>query len=184
MTLDIVDLIKTDADRWNALGVVESLEIETAWIGAGFVRNLVWDHYHGQVSDCHAFDLDVLWFDPNQIHPDIDLELERQLQATAPSFDWSVKNQARMHVRNDDPPYRSVSHAMRHWPETATAIAARRRRGRCELLAPFGLDDLNNMILRPTSLRPNKLEAFEERLSQKDWLSKWPKAKIDYATES
>ena len=178
----IVDLIKADQARWHALSVVESLDIATACIGAGFVRNLVWDHLHGRTSDCRQFDLDVLWFDFDRSDPKIDLELEHRLSDLDPSFDWSVKNQARMHGRNGDAPYESVSDAMRYWPETATAIAAQRSADTCRIIAPFGLSDLHNMILRPTSSGSHKLRAFEDRLVNKDWRSMWPNIHIERKT--
>ena len=55
--------------------------------------------------------------------PSRDRAIEAELRALAPGIDWSVKNQARMHLRNGDPPYSGATDAMRHWPETATAIA-------------------------------------------------------------
>jgi hypothetical protein len=40
---------------------------------------------------------------------------------------------------------------MRYWPETATAVAVRRNdEDGCEVAAPFGVDDLFGLILRPT----------------------------------
>ncbi len=67
---------------------------------------------------------------------------------------------------------------MRSWPETATAVAAKRVGECCEIIAPFGLDDLVRMILRPTSARPNKLKAFEARVGKKQWLSRWPQVTL------
>lgn len=174
----IVNLVKSDALRWHALGIVESLQLETACIGAGFVRNLVWDHLHGEQNDCRDSDIDVLWFDAGQIDPRIDLDLEQKLLAMDSGFDWSVKNQARMHIRNGDAPYMNVADAMKFWPETATAIAARKVGEHCDLIAPFGYEDLLKMVVRPTSRVEHKLEAFKARAAKKDWLSKWPRASI------
>ncbi|HGB3473288.1 TPA: nucleotidyltransferase family protein [Salmonella enterica subsp. diarizonae serovar 61:l,v:z35] len=41
------------------------------------------------------------------------------------AFDGSVKNQSRMHLRNDDHPCRSTENALLYWPETATAAGWR-----------------------------------------------------------
>lgn len=177
----IVDLVKADRARWRALGVVEALGVPSACIGAGFVRNLVWDHLHGRANDCRKNDLDVLWFDRARTDRQVDRELTGALQRLDPTFDWSVRNQARMHERNEDAPYRSVSDAMRHWAETATAIAVRRARDECEIIAPFGLDDLMSMILRPTSSAPHKLKAFTQRAQDKDWPARWPGVRVAIA---
>ena len=89
---------------------------------------------------------------------------------------WSVKNQARMHTRNGDAPYASATEAMRCWPETATAIAVRRNGEEgCEIAAPFGLDDLLSLTLRPTPrFAREKHHAYVERLRTKRWTAAWP----------
>lgn len=174
----IISLIKQDPIRWHALDVLAQSNLHSAWIGAGFVRNLVWDHFHGQKSDCRTTDLDVLWFDIDNTLPEIDMELEEHLRTLDPSFNWSVKNQARMHIRNHDTPYIDVIDAMRHWPETATAIATQRQMNSCHLIAPFGYDDISGMVLRPTSRLPHKLTAFRDRIESKQWQTRWPKLTI------
>lgn len=174
----VIDLLKSDPVRWHALGLVAQLDIKSACIGAGFVRNLVWDHLHDQPSDCRDHDIDVLWFDPDQADAQTDRDLELRLTQLDPSFDWSVKNQARMHLKNQDEPYHSVADAMAYWPETATAIAAQRRGDHCKLITPFGYEDLLGMVLRPTSQQPHKLQAFRTRLSTKTWQDRWPNVTV------
>ncbi|KGB52690.1 hypothetical protein FG91_03437 [Sphingopyxis sp. LC81] len=98
------------------------------------------------------------------------------LRLAEPSFAWSVKNQARMHIRNGDTPYSSSVDAMRYWPETATAIAARRQglEG-FEIAAPLGLDDLMNLVLRPSPhFSGEKRAIFEDRSQTKGWFTTWP----------
>jgi hypothetical protein len=88
-----------------------------------------------------------------------------------------VKNQARMHIRNGDAPYTSAVEAMRYWPETATAVAARRQGpDGCEIAVAFGLEDLLNLILRPTPrFTGAKLSIYEERLQSTGWTTFWPR---------
>lgn len=154
---------------------------QEAWIGAGAVRNAVWDHLHGRPVSPPAGDIDVVWFDPDRATAEADRRIEDALRAAFPAADWSVRNQARMHGRNGDPPYRSTRDAISHWPETATAIAARlapdRPAGdRVEILAPHGLGDLFGLILRPTpAFRGRKLPLFRERVRDKGWLERWPR---------
>ena len=40
-------LLLNDPVRMNALYAVQALELSDGWIGAGFVRDAVWDHLHG-----------------------------------------------------------------------------------------------------------------------------------------
>ncbi len=176
--VDVISLLRQDDLRWQALGFVDLLRLPAGCIGAGFVRNLVWDHLHGQSSDCRHADIDVLWHDSSKVDAGYDLFVEDELRTLSPDLNWSVKNQARMHLRNGDEPYASVEAAMRSWPETATAVAASRDGDHCKIIAPFGLDDLFTMTLRPTSPRPDKILAFEQRVREKQWLSRWPQATL------
>ena len=156
--------------------MVRALDLPDLWIGAGFVRNAVWDHLHGREPSPPAGDVDVLWFDPSRPDPEEDRRLEAVLTAQKPTVVWSVKNQARMHRRNGDAPYSSTADAMRHWPETATAVAARRTHDdRCEIAAPLGLEDLFRLRLLPTpTFASAKRTIFEDRITAKRWVEDWP----------
>jgi hypothetical protein len=65
---------------------------------------------------------------------------------------------------------------MRHWPETATAVAVRLDRdGVLHIAAPYGLEDLFGAVLRPTvRFVQEKRELFDARWQGKAWLSLWP----------
>lgn len=169
-------IIQADPLRWHVLGVVRALHLPDCWIGAGFVRNAVWDHLHQHSRSPLDGDVDVVWHDPWRADPGEDRRLEAALQAAEPSISWSVKNQARMHSRNGDAPYASTIDAMRHWPETATAVAVRRTDEEgCEMAAPFGLNDLLSLVLRPTPhFARERRHIYEERLRTKQWATLWP----------
>ena len=142
----------------------------------------MWDAVHGRTANRLKGDVDVIWFDPFVTDAGYDRQIEIQLRAVIPEIDGSVKNQARMHVRNGDAPYLSATDAMRHWPETATAVAARRTDdGTCEIASPFGLDDLFNLIVRPTEQFAHEKHAiFERRVRSKAWLETWPRLTTAY----
>jgi len=168
-------IISGDPARWRLLDAVRSLRLPDCWIGAGFVRNAVWDHLHGRTSSLSG-DVDVLWFDPDRADPSEDRKIEAALRALDPSVAWDVKNQCRMHARNGDAPYRSATDALRCFPETATAVAVRwSDQDHCDIAAPFGLDDLFGLIVRPTPrFAGDKRELYDSRIQAKGWLQTWP----------
>lgn len=172
----LCSILRADPVRWHLLGVVAALNLPDCWIGAGFVRNAVWDHLHQRPFAPPSGDVDVIWHDRTCPEAEEDHKIEVHLRAMEPSIDWSVKNQARMHLRNGDAPYASAVDAMCFWPETATAVAARRiGADTCEIAAPEGLDDLFTLILRPTALFQTKRRAiYEDRINTKGWLENWP----------
>lgn len=177
---ELMTLLSTDRLRMEALEAVRSLHLKDVWIGAGFVRNAVWDHLHGHVGTGVDGDIDVIWFDDHKPASETDARIEQDLRSRSPAFDWSVKNQARMHLRNHDQPYKSVAEAMRNWPETATATAVRiGGDGDLKVLAPFGLDDLFALRLRPTPrFALEKRNIFQQRLADKQWLTRYPMLEI------
>jgi uncharacterized protein len=161
-------------DMSAALRVVAAHGPPGAWIGAGFLRNAVWDALHGRTPNVAALsDLDVVFFDPRETDPARDTVWQAKLTAALP-LRWSVKNQARMHARNGHPPYRDTADAIAHWPETATALAARWREG-VEVLAPHGWNDLMGLILRPTPAFAERPDIIEQRASAKGWFQRWPR---------
>ena len=162
--------------RWEALAAVRSLELPNGFIAAGFIRDYVWSRLHGFTADVPD-DVDVIWLDSAHVEATMDRELEAALRQMMPQLNWSVKNQARMHRRNGDAQYKSIADAMAHWPETATAIAvAQTSDEECEVIAPFGLDDLMDLRLRPTThFAVTKRAKFDERVAKKRWLERFPK---------
>lgn len=173
---DLIELLRKDDQRMKALDAVSSLQIDHCWIGAGFIRNAVWDALHGFSDQAIGGDVDVIWLD-HQHSKQTDNLLEQKLRERLSGIDWSVKNQARMHIHNNDPPYSSIAEAMSNWPETATAIAARiAQNAKIEVLAPFGLNDLFQLRLRPTRrFALEKHHIFQQRLVEKSWLTRYPK---------
>lgn len=173
-------LLLHDHERLRLLSLVHGLALPDCWIAAGFVRNAVWDHLHGRAASAPAGDVDVIWFDCERADAAADAQLEQRLRALAPEIAWSVKNQARMHTRNGDAPYLSSADAMRHWPETATASAVRLAPdGTLDVAAPYGLDDLFALALRPgVNFHAAKQPIFTQRIEQKQWLAHWPLLQI------
>jgi uncharacterized protein len=176
---DVCAFVAEQADMMQLLRSVSALGLPDCWIGAGFVRNAVWDALHGWTPDCALLnDIDVVYFDRANASPAADAAIEHRLAASTPNLPWSVKNQARMHLRNGEEPYHDTAAAIARWPETATAVAVRLRQSRLELLAPHGLEDLIGLIVRPTPAFAQRSHAFACRLRAKNWLARWPRLRI------
>lgn len=174
-------LLRVDPERFDLLRLVRALALPDGWIAAGFLRDMVWDHLHGRPPSIPAGDIDIIWFDPARIDPALDRQMEIRLSTLRPDRIWSVKNQARMHGRNDDAPYADAADAMRHWPETATAVAARLTGDdRLEINAPFGLDDLFALRLVPgPAFTGPKRAIFDGRVRAKRWRTRYPLLRLD-----
>jgi hypothetical protein len=175
---DIARFVERQPEMMRVLELAAALDLPDGWIGAGFLRNAVWDALHDRPWSASYGDVDLIYFDPQSRDPATEKAHETALGVTAPDIAWSVKNQARMHLRNDDPPYRDVSDAMAHWLETCTAVAIRLRVGAVELSAPYGVEDLLGLRIRPTPAGLRKRAAFQARLEAKRWLHHWPRLRV------
>ncbi len=166
--------IRGDEERLRALNVAAELNLNDWCLAAGFVRNLIWDKLHGKSTPTPLNDIDLIYFNRSDTRAETDLKLEAELQAKA-DFPWSVKNQARMHLRNQDSEYSSSTDAMSYWVEVETAIGIRlTKQGELELIAPFGCRKNFDHTITINRKRP-KAEDFKNRLETKGWQKTWPK---------
>src|SRR5690554_2893784 len=118
----LIDIMKSNSKLMRDLELVRDLELPDWYIAAGYVRNFVWDHLHEYSNSTPLNDVDIVYFDPSDVRIDKERTFDDLLKSQVPEYNWSVKNQARMHLRNGSIPYTSVSDAMKRWPETATAV--------------------------------------------------------------
>lgn len=173
----IVKLFEGDEARLGTIRCVQSLSLPDCYLAAGFVRNFVWDHLHDKSPLTPLNDIDVIYFDSNESNPDQFQIHEARLKAMAPSINWQVRNQAFMHLRNDDEPYFNSIDAMSYWPEKETAIGIRMLSDNSlECVSAFGVESLFNLQI---SHNPKRLKSiFEQRLNSKSWLITWPKLRL------
>jgi len=168
-----------DPTRRAVLDAVRALGLPDWAVGAGFVRNAVWDRLHGFVAPTPLDDVDVLYFDPADFSKATEQALEARLAAAMPDVPWSVRNQARMHRRNGDAPYRDTEDALRYWLETATCVAVRLERDdSLTVIAPYGVDDLLGFCSGPTPRGRQRDEAYRARMRAKNWPARWPRVRV------
>lgn len=175
----IINLIKNDLWRMEVLQAVRSLNLPDWFIGAGFVRNPVWDALHNFEKQTPINDIDVAYFDPSDLSEETEIHYQKMLAEKLPA-NWSVTNQARMSkVNKSKTDYVSSESALACWPETATAIGViMSADDTLKIIAPHGLDDLFSLKLRMSPDFEGGQEAFLKRVERKRWLEKWPKLEI------
>lgn len=176
LEINLITIIQSDLWMMEVLKTVRDLDLNDCWVGAGFVRNKIWDVKH-QKTRTELNDIDVIYFNQAKSDKEHDINLELQLKKINLNLNWSVKNQARMHIRNNHKAYKNSNEAISFWPETATAIAVRlNSKSKIEYIAPYGLQDLFDLLITPT---PGfDLAIFYDRIHQKKWKEKWNKLNI------
>ncbi|MGF1695218.1 nucleotidyltransferase family protein [Vibrio lamellibrachiae] len=173
----VVELVKQDKLRIEALKCVFQLNLPECYIAAGFVRNLVWDHLHQTPLATPLNDIDVIYFNPRELDTNTHILYEQRLKMMMPHVNWQVRNQAFMHKRNNDEPYLSSIDAMSYWPEKETAVGIRLlTSSQYECISAFGFDSLFDLKITHNPKR--KLDIFEHRIKSKNWLVQWPNLNV------
>ncbi|WML57705.1 nucleotidyltransferase family protein [Neobacillus sp. PS2-9] len=175
----VISIIQNDPWMIEILKSVKSLNLPDWWICAGFVRSKIWDHLHYFSERTPIPDIDVIYFDPTSIDELEEKKLERKLESLMPDIPWSVKNEARMHIRNNMPPYTSSEDAILKFPETATALGVKVDEfNNVILTAPWGISDVIQFEVRPTPFfteTEERMKLYEERVAKKNWKDTWNK---------
>ena len=178
----IVEQIQMDPEMMEVLAIIRDLDLADAWLAAGAVRNFIWNQLSGKPGFDVTTDLDLVFYD-SAISYEQTLQIEQKLKKTYPQYAWEVKNQVYMHGHSPGTyPYTSSFDAISKYPEQCTAIAVRLTPNQeLELFTPYGLGELEQMIVQPTPHfreDPERLAVYRERMAKKDWLQKWPSLEV------
>jgi hypothetical protein len=87
-------LIRSNDWFMTALEAVRDCNPPDWFVGSGVVRNIVWDHSHGYTQPTPLTDVDVAFFDPDDLTPGRDRAVQEQLLNRLPDVPWQAKNQA------------------------------------------------------------------------------------------
>jgi len=163
---------------------VPALGLPDWYLGAGAVAQTVWNAAHGFPPTSAVRDYDVVYFDDSDLGAEGEEEVARRVATAVAELGATVDvtNQARVHLwyeaRFGVPlaPYRSVEEAIATWPTTATAVGVRPAAGGgLVVCAPFGLDDLLALVVRP-----NRVLVPEDvyRAKAERWRRAWPRLTV------
>jgi hypothetical protein len=74
-------------------------------------------------------------------------------------------------------PFNSTAEAVATFPETASCVGLRLRGERLEIVAPYGLDDLFDLVCRHN---PTRVPAafYTQRVEEKGWRERWPRLTV------
>ncbi|WAC45288.1 nucleotidyltransferase family protein [Pseudomonas sp. SL4(2022)] len=180
----LISIVAKSEVTITALKAVRRLNLSSWCIGAGAIRNLVWDHLHGFEVATKSDDIDVVFYDANDLSLELEQSLTLQLDLSEPEFAWDVVNQAavhtwiRPHPGKKMMPFRSLAEGVASWPEVATCVGVTlTTSGKIEVISPHGLIDLFEMVIRWNPERVPR-EVYEERVADKRFSERWPRVKV------
>ena len=148
------------------------------YIGAGCIPTIVWNAFSGYADSMYLNDIDLVYYDAEDLSQHGEEVCRHHVTTLYHDIPvpFDVINQARVHLWYEQKfgrsilPFRSVESGINTWL-SVTAIGVRKQQGHFGVYAPYGLNDLFTM-----TIRPNPLLITEEHYMKKVTQGKqqWP----------
>lgn len=156
----------------------QRIDLPNWYIAGGVIPTVVWNTMASNDPECFVKDVDIVYYDKTDLSGAAEERQRRRFKRRFPDLTRAIDlvNQARVHTwyrdkrRQPIQPYQSVEDAIDKWL-SVTAIGVRRDERGDILYAPFGLDDLFSM-----RVRPNRQIISESYYKEKTarWKKQWP----------
>ncbi len=179
----LLAILREHAWFMEALDVVSYSGLSQGCIGAGIIRNIVFDYIDGETAT-PIRDVDVAYFDLSDLSERKDIEYGDVLKGHMPNIPWEVTNQAAVHLWYHRifgyrvAPVKCLEEAIATWPETCTAVAVTKvSRDEYKVYAPFGLEDLFGMVVRRNPARCD-VKTYNARISSKQYDRRWKSVEV------
>lgn len=179
------DILRAAPSMMTVLERSRELDLPDWLIVSGAVYQRVWNHLTGREPDYGVRDYDVIYFDPDTSWDAEDAHIKRAAALFPPPLAEmvEVRNQARVHLWFEGhfgEPYEPLSHsaeALTRFVAPAFGVGVRLEADdRLTIHAPFGLEDLFAMTLRPNPNRPLAAGWVKTTTSAR---ARWPEVRVE-----
>ena len=170
------NVLKTILERLEGYG------LDNYYVAAGAINQTVFNYYHNNSMNYLIDDYDIVYYDEDLSYEKEDKIIkEINLLCKYLNVSLDIKNQARVHLWFKNKfgysiePNKSVEDAISKWGSTVTCIGVRLKNNELTIFAPYGLNDLFSLIIRPN--KENFIKKGYEEKTRK-WKQNWPKLTI------
>jgi uncharacterized protein len=158
-------IVRSDSHLMRILQVARDLNLPQWRLVAGCIYQTVWNVLTKRPSGTGINDYDLIYFDETDLSEDSERATERrvrQILADLPA-PVEVRNQARVHLWFEEyfgipyPALTSSEESITRYASATHSVGLRlTQEGRVDIFAPFGLEDIFAMVVRPNYALPNK----------------------------
>lgn len=175
----IEDILLSSSLIQKLMSRANDIALPDWYLCAGCLNQTVWNSLL-ELPERHGIgDIDLIYFDGSDLTEHAEAKASERIKALFEDINipFDVKNEARVHLWYENrfgkaiEPYLSTTDAVASFPTTATAIAAKPTDTSLSLIAPFGLDDLLNLIVRPNKAIVTR-DVYEAKIEK--WQRYWP----------
>jgi len=158
-------IIRADVCLMQLLTIAREANLPQWRVVAGCIYQTVWNSLTGRAAGTGINDYDLIYFDSTDLSPATEAGIEDRIRSLLPGLPKPVEvcNQARVHLWFEDyfgvaySPLSSADEAITRYASTTHAVGVRLTPDdRLDVFAPFGLDDIFNMVIAPNYALPNK----------------------------
>lgn len=184
--IDILEqILSKNTKLMSLLKILSEDGLKNYYVTAGAINQTVFNYYHGKKIDYGIKDYDIVYYDEDITYEKEDIIIKRlDKKIKKLNIETDIKNEARVHIWYYEKygikrmPYTSVEDAIARFGATITCIGARLENNKLIVYAPYGLNDIFTMTIRPVKKEFTK-ESYDERAER--WMKKWPNlTKIDW----
>lgn len=176
-------ILRAAPSLMRVMETARELDLPDWLLFSGAIYQRALNHLTGRDPDYGIKDYDLGYFDPDTSYEAEDAVIKRVAAAFEPPLREmvEVRNQARVHLwfegKFGEPyaPLRSSAEALDRFTSATFAVGARLERdGRMTIIAPFGLEDIFALRLRPNPIRvTNGFQRTAEAAK-----ARWPELEI------
>ena len=164
----------------------DAIQLPNWYIAAGAIPTIVWNSMSANESEQYLKDIDIVYYDASDLSEEAEIKAEQKLRNTFRGLKQKidVKNQARVHTwyrdKNGDKiaPYGSTEAGIDMWM-SVTAIGVRSEKEQYKVYAPYGLEDLFSMTVKPNHCIISEAH-YNEKVQK--WKAQWPQLKANSYT--
>lgn len=171
----IIKILEKNKELMDILDFIDKLRMQNYYIAAGSIFQTIWNYYDNKPLNYNIKDIDVIYYDKNDLSVDKDLEYYKIIDNYCKSKDYSyeidVSNEARMHIWKkekyniDIPEYTSSEDAIDKWIATVHTIGITKENNKIKIYAPYGVGDIFSRTIRPIKHPYNNKEIYDKKVN-------------------
>jgi uncharacterized protein len=162
---ELQQMVRADEHLMTLLATARDLQLPQYRVVAGCIYQTVWNTLTSRPCGTGINDYDLIYFDEADLSEESERRIEDVVRSRLVGFPApvEVRNQARVHHWFEDyfgivyPPLSCADEAITRYASSTHAVGVKLTDdGRLDVFAPFGLDDVFGLIVRPNYALPNK----------------------------
>lgn len=180
------EILRADPLIWPSLEIARSLDLPDCFIASGAIYQSVWNALTDKPLGHGLKDIDLIYFDGSDLSWESEDRVIRRASAAfaeaAVRIPVETRNQARVHLwfeQRFGSPYRplgSAAESLTRYASRTHAVAVRLEKDdSLTLEAPFGLEDIFSLTLRPNPALDNK-GTYDEKAAR--CVDLWPQVTV------